>query len=239
MYCSKCGRKVENEQNICSGCGSTVNSSVFVESSEKKKYSSIGLLSAIVVVVLAFTKWIRIEKDLLLGYEEDMKFTVLNLLNKAEELYNWTEEFAPFGLAMLLAGLVFIVICLCCSIIRNFHLYSNDNSNYKYIETIEIMLNYIIILFIIVLILPWISTVDGYRIFSYGIEFWLMVGIVCANKFFVLPKYVEIINCEKKASEREKADENKSTNGKWICKNCGEENSASSYHCTVCSEKRK
>ena len=118
-------------------------------------------------------------------------------------------------------------------------MYHSDESaiNDDNIEAISVTMNICIALLGIILVFPWIVTLEGEQIFQYGTGFWLMATLVGVNRFFILPKYREILIYQKQNKQAGKPKE-ENLLPKWVCKKCGEENSPSSYHCINCSESR-
>ncbi|MFW6015942.1 MAG: zinc-ribbon domain-containing protein [bacterium] len=126
MFCSNCGEKLNENVKFCSGCGakvgevhnSIVNSSQRVSNIEREsKYNLktkvmqstnyiMAFISAIVLIVLMFQKWIK------LNFFVEQGFTLYNIQKMSEQIESVIGE-VPFSIkATMFIGFILFVVSM-------------------------------------------------------------------------------------------------------------------------------
>lgn len=247
MFCKNCGKEIDEKSKYCQNCGTPVNSSPAVninvvrnEVSSKNILHYAAIISCILVLILSLTKWLELKCWYISGDYSAFGFrSVIKTLS----------DFGDMGLLTIFS----VVLIVCCVLILGLNAYylvrlfsasSYSENNDHVVCGYNVMMITGIVYICLFLFTIILSTPDQYGVFELTVntKLYVIVAITVANRFFLLPKYNEILYYEdkyKKENESVNKAPSKARTAKqqgWMCEFCDTLNEDNRVFCKNCNE---
>ncbi len=258
MYCSKCGKKVEETSVFCDGCGNLLKESETKQAKvdKREKYFMDEQLKAFlgiimyVVLVLAFWFFSRANMfDFAFG-----ELTLPQFLDKLIYISNMSQELEGFkGVCQVLLW-VFRIGLFAYLFVLIF-VFMNKRKTVRIITIAGFICNAVVVMAILIGLFLCVEELAG--LFYVGVddvfgfikqclkESFYLYGIlnvmllVCSLMAFETDENIEVKLSEKDKILLEMAEEHRAKENGWNCKKCGEKNESFTMICRGCGTSKE
>lgn len=252
MFCSKCGKENNNTAAFCAACGeklksgttgstTTTTAGMADKSStlfqEFRQMRNITLTITAVILVLAFTSWLKFNiPATFLSDAVEKNYTIIGIckfLGNYGEIIDLLENaisstslmlFRFFLILVIIFGLIIIISCIVyLKTLWSANPLDSSNSNIVYGHNVMEVNS--ILLSIVIVFMYFIN--NSIPIFSLTATPYIMLGLALVNRFLILPKYNSIYyqllpSLHKETNDSKNAETLQK--GGWKCNFCGKVN---------------